>query len=454
LNFVLTKKVITKRGVGLAISFSLIAAVLALSTPQIAEGDPEGAHIDVAASHPLVVTAGSGAITVPFSVACGMPVIEDPCDVRTVLHYKPAGGRWTEAIRLLDGLGVRFHVPLADTLYVDYYLEATERTTGTHMTFPSQGSTAPFRFYLLPSVGSTQLDLIPFGESRQPNSTFSLAWGPAPGQAGLLPGNESSTIGPQALDVDSQGNIYLLDQINDRVQVFDPNGVLVNAIPMELGPLGDLVLRGDGSFYILDFVPRPGSHPVVHHVTPASTPFAPPASVSTVETPEWEPALLRVERDVLWTYGTPSDAWQSVGGWSEGLAAVQMGMPSMVGELIRRIDPSRQVLELATPNSPQAQRIRVRVPDGRLFGELALVEPDDAGGFWVVVRTWQETPTRSDHHEVVRLSSDGRVLEHFALSNGEFADTGSMSQYRLGGDGDLYQIFTDDQGVQVRRFEI
>lgn len=447
---------LTKRGIGLAISLSAVAAVIAASTPRIpAQGQAAEAQLDVGSSPPLLVNAGSGALNIPFSVTCAMPFLEGECDVRTVLHYRPPGGNWNEAVRLLDGLGVGFNLPVPNARYVEYYLDVTERSTGAHMTFPPNGSSAPLRFYMLPAVGATQLAALPFGQSRPPDASFRLTWGAAPDQAGLIPGDESSTIGPQALDVDAAGRIYLLDQVNDRVQVFDPAGLLVNVIPLQLGPLGDLAVAEDGSLYVLDFVPNgPGSHPVVHYVVPSDIPNAPPQAVTTVETPEWEPALLRVEGDAAWAYGTPSDAWRPVAGNVAGLPSIQMGMPSAMGEVIRRVDPGRRIVELATPTADRPSRTRLQAPTDRYFGELALVEPDGSGGYWIVVRTWQETPSMADHHELVHVSPSGQVLEHSALENGEFADTGSLSQFRLGADGDLYQIYTDELGAEIRRFDL
>lgn len=338
------------------------------------EGGPAAvAKIDVGSSTPVITSPSLTALKIPFTITCSMPDVEETCDVFVRLHIRPAGSTWSALPSLLSGFSLKFPVTIPNTRFVEYYLEVTDRKTGAQVFFPQDGQEAPLRFYVQPAQATTTLESLAFSSHRQPDFAFRLPWGSEPGSVGLIPGNESSTIGPQALDVDADGNIFVLDQLNDRVQVFNRLGVLTNSIPLTLGPMGDIVLSNDGSLYVLDVVPEgPGSHPVVHHVRPAAIPFSEP-SIATVETPEWEPAHLRFENGVLWVYGTPSDAWRPLLG--EGLDALpklQMGMPSAVGELLRRVHQWERV-DVAPARAGVGPRLSILAPPDRRLGTLNLV---------------------------------------------------------------------------------
>lgn len=384
-----------------------------------------------------------------------MPDIEQPCDLATQIHYRPAQGEWSALSQIAAGLGVPFRLPVPDAGYVDYYLEVTERQTGARLIFPEGGPESSLRYYVVAPAKEHQLEALPVGQGRAPDRRFRLLWGSAPGQAGLLPGNESSTIGPQALDVSESGEIYLLDQVNARVQVFDRIGLLTNVIPVEVGPLGDIGLAGDGTIFILDRVPgAPGTHPVVHKVTPG-VPFGVPAGVESRPTLEWEPDLLDVVDDVPWVYGTPGDAWAPLFTEETNLSSgsLEVARPTVAGPVITMVSNLKRVdVAPLAPEGPR--RFTLRAASDRNIGEIALFEPDGNGGYWLVLRTWQEFPEMWDQHEVVHLGADGTVTDHFAVDNGEYAETAALSQFRIGRDGRLYQIFSDETGLEIRSFDL
>src|SRR5436305_1817879 len=70
----------------------------------------------------------------------------------------------------------------------------------------------------LRSVNATA---IPFGDVRAGATVLSLPWGSGPLRAGISLGSQSPTVGPSAFDVDAAGRVYLLDELQARVAVFD-----------------------------------------------------------------------------------------------------------------------------------------------------------------------------------------------------------------------------------------
>ena len=71
------------------------------------------------------------------------------------------------------------------------------------------------------------------------------------------------------------------------------------------------------------------------------------------------------------------------------------------------------------------------------FGEVQLAEPY-GNGMIVVVRLWNE---KHAVFRVLRLGAEG-LVSSFPVSPGEWAETASLSRFRLHGDT-LYQLRSD-----------
>jgi hypothetical protein len=82
------------------------------------------------------------------------------------------------------------------------------------------------------------------------------------------------------------------------------------------------------------------------------------------------------------------------------------------------------------------------------LGEVQLAEPY-GDGLLAVVRLWNE---KQAEFRVVRLSRDGSA-EGFSVDRAEWAETASLSRFRLHGDT-LYQLRSTATGVEIGTFEI
>src|SRR4029077_9202659 len=111
-----------------------------------------------------------------------------------------------------------------------YYAVIRDNTTGRTITIPQGGASAPqFSFAM---SGST-VDLGPhaFGTTRQASARVAnAAWGGGDGQVGLEDGIDMPT-GGSSFDVDSAGNVYLLDEAASRILEF-ASGSSPVAIPL------------------------------------------------------------------------------------------------------------------------------------------------------------------------------------------------------------------------------
>ena len=79
---------------------------------------------------------------------------------------------------------------------------------------------------------------------------------------------------------------------------------------------------------------------------------------------------------------------------------------------------------------------------------MQLAEPY-GDGVLAVVRLWDE---KRAEFRVVRLGRDGSA-ESFSVDRAEWAETASLSRFRLHGDT-LYQLRTTASGVEIPTFEI
>jgi hypothetical protein len=82
------------------------------------------------------------------------------------------------------------------------------------------------------------------------------------------------------------------------------------------------------------------------------------------------------------------------------------------------------------------------------LGEVQLAEPY-GDGLLAVVRLWDE---KRAEFRVVRLAP-GRAVESFSVDRAEWAETASLSRFRLHGDT-LYQLRSTASGVEIATFQI
>lgn len=96
-------------------------------------------------------------------------------------------------------------------------------------------------------------------ETSEGRVLVSGSWGAAGGQFGRRQAQESNPEGPMSLQVDSKGGVWILDQVNRRVQRFDAAGKPLPPLSLDGTTAQDLALTDDGGALILDRLgPEPG----------------------------------------------------------------------------------------------------------------------------------------------------------------------------------------------------
>jgi len=77
-------------------------------------------------------------------------------------------------------------------------------------------------------------------------------WGPGTGQLGHRKPAEGNPEGPMSLQVNADGKIFVLDQVNGRISVFDETGKPSETIPLPSTSVQDFAFNPTGGFVLLD----------------------------------------------------------------------------------------------------------------------------------------------------------------------------------------------------------
>ncbi|HEX2266670.1 MAG TPA: hypothetical protein VHI97_00530, partial [Actinomycetota bacterium] len=397
---------------------------------------------------PLGLVRDGETVRIPVDVICTTREGRQ-CPADVTLGTQVGAEPWQTVTRAAD-TGLAFDVIDAAarvrghrTSAVRFFLRAQ---TATGLVSSAGSPRAPLTFWVVPELPEVQLPSIPFGQVRKPVTVLFLPWGTGPAKAGLSPGRESLTGGPSSFDIDDQGRIHLLDTEQDRLAVFS-DGEYIREVPLGLESDADVSVASDGTAYVL----------AVKDDVAEVRAVSPSGSVQPAR-PLGEALSAHVRSVGRHAFANllPSDVWVGVPARDESLTAALprqtfAGAPVHGDAELMRIGTTGGV-RLATVSGDgvsDAVEVRSDTP----LGEVALAEPDGNGGYWCVVRVWREDPSPADQYQVLHISG-GEIVESFAVSAEQFADTPPLSRFRLGSDGDLYQLMTSSSGVRILRFDL
>jgi hypothetical protein len=384
-----------------------------------------------------------------------------------------------------------------------YYAVIRDRRSGGVVTVPAYGARAPESVWIVNDAFRVNLGTYVFGQLRAPEAVVAHA---GPGEIGFnaCPPGEDCGIqsGPWSFEIAKDGSIWLLDQENDRLLVWEPGYPDAVARTMPLPPaspppfaFGDFALGPAGSVYLVrrysEGLPlHPGTFPPQDHFPPLRL-----SRVSERGAVLWTGKLdtdiantqLRTGRGgTLWV-GAWSATWKDMNGWHAWApAATVTGRPLSLAEqerLIRWALPlagGRQLVLVSAgwtglPWTPEPHEQRVALVDrtGRVVRAWRIrsrtsieppfpsVTPALVGGDPVVVLF----PTRVQggafqrEYLVLRLGRQGGVRAQFALpfsepplsAFGEWAITG----IRIQPGGNIYQLGSaPDFGAAIYRYSL
>ena len=422
----------------------LTVNVVGASSP---ERPPAGAGSFGEILHTPVLLARAGEpVELRYDVVCGASQ-EEPraaCSPQGSVFVRPEGrSTFVEHPLARDHSGLlSATVPEDEARFgFDYYAEL-ENGRGQTAHLPEGAASAPHHAWPLRSWTTVVLDE-PFRGTRAPDSVAgSFAWGKGEHALGLDSGREQSRIGPSAFDVAPDGSLVVLDQANR--QLVGVRGGERSELPIAFaGGEGDLAVAHDGTIYVLD---AGGAAPSVAAYTPAGDLIA--------ETPLAEPSadMVRAGPSGPIVHAYPSEMWLPTGAGRPPLAPNEQIAGAQAA---RTFGDGVAVVVSASPDEARLALVRGDsvlhtwlLRSSTSLGEVQLAEPF-GDGLLAVVRLWNE---KRAEFRVVRLTPDGSA-ESFSVDRAEWAETASLSRFRLHGET-LYQLRSTASGVEIATFEI
>jgi hypothetical protein len=332
---------------------------------------------------------------------------------------------------------------------LEYFAVLEAGELGERLVVPDGGAAAPHVSRLLDSPVEIDLGRHAFGRERRSGALVASApWGDGPAQAGLEQGRHLSPIGAASFDVDSRGNVLLLDQVNRRVLRWRRGAKAPERIPVSVnGTLADLAAADDGSLFVLETTSPEGRNPSVRRFDDGGR------ELEAVEVAERSPSQLRIDARGPTVLGGASHRW---------LPVQVGGVPATPEEQVRRGRAGRsfrggvEVVVIRIRNE-----VRVALVSGgvvtrawRLVSETPLAEVQLAEPVGrqavVVVRVYDER--LGDEFAVLILGRNG-LAGSFGLDPADWAESAPLGRFRLVGRS-LYRLGSAPAGVFVDRHDL
>jgi hypothetical protein len=262
------------------------------------------------------------------------------------------------------------------------------------------------------------------------------------GQFGLI--EEAEGVGPQSLCLDPQGNMYILDLVNRRVQVFTPQGHSLRQMAFQI-LAHDLCLNQHGELYLL--APYHGQ---VEKLDAEGHPLARWALSSQIHLIDGiraagDQVILRTVRQ---TEHAIADAKGPLGP-DEQLAQMQMGIGGLDPTTRYQTQWISDHMGLIQLLDAQGTKLRsIWLTTREMLGSLVFLGSDGEGNIYLRAETFG--PRGKVSLKVFKYDSHGNPVAEFELPSNGF--TYVYRNLRVHQNGDLYQLLTEPLGVKVIRW--
>jgi hypothetical protein len=427
-----------------------------LSALPAAQIDSAGGAPVIDATHlPPALTLPGERVTLRYAIVCTPRADGEPCEGSGDVFLRSGQSGSYERLTLRrgdDSREGRYFVDLPASISgssdgFSYYAVLRDRATGVSITVPSGGAAAPQRSFPLLATTSISLGPHEFGRTRDADArVVDSDWGSGASELGRAGTRELGFVGPSAFDVDADGRVVILDQVNGRVQRWRQERA--ESTPLDVsGGLADFAVEPDGSLDVLEPPNRLSPEPLLR-------------SFHKDGTLKWAQRL----RDRTWAklavdsagpivQQQPSELWLPLAengrplGRDAQATRGRPGLPLGNGRdvIVDRVGTNElRLAERAGSATVRTWRITSDTP----LGEVQLA--DRLGARLVVVL---KTFTEERAEYVVLVLDRSGVVQRFSLRPEEWAEAAPLARFRLAG-ASLYQLGSTPNRAFVDRFDL
>jgi hypothetical protein len=452
-----------------------IAATALFATLSTAAASPQ-------AKNPLVVHGGLGQLVVPTDRAIARYSVESGSKaVRGTLYLRNDRQKTFARLPLKRAGNYVVRVPnrLISGKRLFYYAVFTDPRTRSSLRLPARGTSAAWvlRHPVVIKLGTHQ-----FGATKAPEAVVARARADEVGWD--INDAEGFHVGPQTLQVGSEGSVWLEDSINNRLLVWKPGqpDSFARAVPVPYGAgISDVAFGPGDTLYVTRKLSDPTR--LVLDKLDANTGrllsesrvgfeyAGGPTGNSYPLIGSYSPLRAGPDGTLYYLVGLPGGEL----GWLPVATAAGKPLPPRAQvKSVRRVLPFAGGLRLIgpeyyTPREDTAphdvryalvdRRDRVirawRIVSRTEFNFIHMIVPQLVGNDPVVVFDFVQSDGAQQtwEYEILRLGRRGATTQ-FSLARTIWGD-GALDDLRIGPDGKLYQLATSLQdGVTISRYPL
>jgi len=287
-------------------------------------------------------------------------------------------------------------------------------------------------------------------EQYESKVILSLPWGSGPNEIGYAKegpeDQEGLRYGPTAIDVDQDGNIYILDTVNQRVKVFDQNGELLRSFPVRRWP-GALAVDREESVWVLR------GH-TIHRYTSQGTP------IETIQIPSTD---IPLSSELMITSNGEICAGQfevvpgKVVGEGEKGEDIRTGKTKRI-RYRQGIKKSGHRYQIEVTNSARTLELMdasghivktINLEKRHPYDDAAFLSEDNDGNIYLLVTT--HTDDRHFYTEVWKYDRSYRLIAKVGpIFTKFYTETPAPREWLVvDGIGNVYQLITEKEAVKI-----
>lgn len=304
------------------------------------------------------------------------------------------------------------------------------------------------------AVGSWETRGYPSAGAAQPAApdvVLELSWGGGGASVGRLVPDEASPEGPMSFALGPGGQVYVLDQVNERVARFSGAGALLSEVRVPCRTAQELEVMGDGTMVLLDRLVRKSlmvvsaAGQVVREV-PVVGEAIEEGGLITAMMADAEGIWLEVSHEKMVRVLDAS--------LQPASRTVRLGRPAPSGRVMAALD-QRGGATLWIVDSKGGERARAQASPGYRIDRIVWVEQDAQDH---VVAMFHLLEYGADHRTVLHEEVRGVRYDRDLKPRAEFRSPHVIQvweqfrEFRTGPGGEPYQMVFTDAGMKILRW--